>query len=210
MTDEQRMNDEQAAAAGAADMDIDGVAAADAAAEGGVATEPAGAESAEGVAAEADAAAELAALRAQLDTLNDRYLRLAAEFDNYRKRTERERGEAWTRAQADLVVRLLESLDDLQRVAAFEADGASVESVLEGVRLVEKKLRGELESAGLVAVEAEDKPFDPMTMEALMTVPAERPEDDDVVADVFQKGYLFKDTLIRPARVRVRKYEPQE
>lgn len=204
------MNDEQAAAAGAADMDIDGVAAADAAAEGGVATEPAGAESAEGVAAEADAAAELAALRAQLDTLNDRYLRLAAEFDNYRKRTERERGEAWTRAQADLVVRLLESLDDLQRVAAFEADGASVESVLEGVRLVEKKLRGELESAGLVAVEAEDKPFDPMTMEALMTVPAERPEDDDVVADVFQKGYLFKDTLIRPARVRVRKYEPQE
>src|SRR5690606_9007791 len=130
MTDEQRMNDEQAAAAGAADMDIDGVAAADAAAEGGVATEPAGAESAEGVAAEADAAAELAALRAQLDTLNDRYLRLAAEFDNYRKRTERERGEAWTRAQADLVVRLLESLDDLQRVAAFEADGASVESVL--------------------------------------------------------------------------------
>src|SRR5690606_5114713 len=137
-------------------------------------------------------------------------LRLAAEFDNYRKRTERERGEAWTRAQADLVVRLLESLDDLQRVAAFEADGASVESVLEGDRLGEKKLRGALASAGLVAVEAEDKLFDPMTMEALMTVPAERPEDDDVVADVFQKGYLFKDTLIRPARVRVRKYEPQE
>lgn len=210
MTDEQRMNDGQAAAAGAADLDMDGLAAADAAAEGGIVTEPAGPEPAPDAAAVTGAEAELAALRAELDALNDRHLRLAAEFDNYRKRTERERGEAWVRAQADLAARLLESLDDLQRVASLQAEGASVDSVLEGIRLVEKKLRGELESAGLIAVDAEDRPFDPMTMEALMTVPAERPEDDDIVADVFQKGYLFKETLIRPARVRVRKYEPQE
>lgn len=237
MTDEQRVNEGQAVASDSADTDINGVATGDAAAAGGIATEPAGAESAadvESVAestpaaesatgaestagadgaaapAESGAEAELAALRAELEALNDRYLRLAAEFDNYRKRIERERAEAWTRAQADLAARLLESLDDLQRVAAYEADGAAIDSVLEGIRLVEKKLRGTLEAAGLVAIDvAEGQPFDPATMEALMTVPAESSDDDDVIADVFQKGYRFKEILLRPARVRVKKYEPE-
>jgi len=201
-------------ASGSADTETDGVTAGGATADGGVATEPGEveADAADGASAAAagSAAAELEGLRTQLEALNDRYLRLAAEFDNYRKRMDRERGEAWTRAQADLAARLLESLDDLQRVAALEVSGASLDSVLEGIRLVERKLRGALEAAGLVAIEAVDgQPFDPSTMEALMTVPAERPDDDDIVADVFQKGYLFKETLIRPARVRVRKYEPE-
>jgi len=231
MTDEQRLNDGQAVASDSADTDTNGVATGDAAAAGGIATEPAGAESAAESAAAAESAtgaestagadgaaapagggaeAELAALRAELETLNDRYLRLAAEFDNYRKRIERERGEAWTRAQAELAARLLESLDDLQRVAAYEADGASIDSVLEGIRLVEKKLRGALETAGLIAIDvAEGQPFDPATMEALMTVPAETSDEDDVIADVFQKGYRFKEILLRPARVRVRKFEPE-
>ena len=166
-------------------------------AEGGGASTP----------ADGGAEAELAALRAELETLNDRYLRLAAEFDNYRKRIERERAEAWTRAQADLAARLLESLDDLQRVTAYEADGASIDSVLEGIRLVEKKLRGALEASGLIAIDvAEGQPFDPATMEALMTVPAETSAEDDVIADVFQKGYRFKEILLRPARGRVRKF----
>lgn len=210
MTDEQRLNDEQAVASGSADTETDGVTAGGATADGGVATEPGEVAAGASAAAAGSAAAELEGLRTQLEALNDRYLRLAAEFDNYRKRMDRERGEAWTRAQADLAARLLESLDDLQRVAALEVGGASLDSVLEGIRLVERKLRGALEAAGLVAIEAVDgQPFDPSTMEALMTVPAERPDDDDVVADVFQKGYLFKETLIRPARVRVRKYEPE-
>ncbi|MFS8638556.1 MAG: nucleotide exchange factor GrpE [Gemmatimonadota bacterium] len=235
MMDEQRLNDGQAVASDSADTDTNGVATGDAAAAGGIATEPAGAEaaatvesaatagpsagaestvSAEGggasTPADGGAEAELAALRAELETLNDRYLRLAAEFDNYRKRIERERGEAWTRAQAELAARLLESLDDLQRVAAYEADGASIDSVLEGIRLVEKKLRGALEASGLIAIDvAEGQPFDPATMEALMTVPAETSDEDDVIADVFQKGYRFKEILLRPARVRVRKFEPE-
>ena len=132
------------------------------------------------------------ALRAELDALTDRHLRLAAEFDNYRKRTERERVEIGTRAQAELVTRLLEVLDDLQRVTELEEDSASVASVLEGVRLVEKKFRRTLEGAGLEPIEAEGEIFDPLTMEALMTLPADRPGDDDRVADVFQKGYRFR------------------
>jgi len=146
-------------------------------------------------------------LQAELEALHDRHLRLAAEFDNYRKRIERERAELWTRAQAELVKRLLEVLDDLQRVGQFEAETTSAAALLEGAQLVEKKMRHILESAGLEPIEAEGQFFNPSTMEALLTVPAERPDEDDQVAEVFQKGYRFQGILIRPARVRVKKYE---
>ena len=158
--------------------------------------------------AETDGAmAELARLQGELEALNDRHLRLAAEFDNYRKRVERERAEAWARAQGDLAKRLLEALDDLQRVSGFDVATATAESLLEGIQLVEKKLRHALESAGLEPIDPRGEFFNPETMEALMMVPAERPEEDEVVLDVFQKGYRFKGQLIRPARVRVKKYE---
>src|SRR5690606_31962220 len=157
---------------------------------------------------EADGAVEeLAKLQQELEALNDRHLRLAAEFDNYRKRIERERTEAWARAQGDLAKRLLEALDDLQRVSDFEVATATAESLLEGIQLVEKKLRHALESAGLEPIDPQGEFFNPETMEALMTVPAERAEEDEIVMDVFQKGYRFKGQLIRPARVRVKKYE---
>lgn len=151
--------------------------------------------------------AEVTELRAELDTLNDRHLRLAAEFDNYRKRNERERVSLGARLQLDLVRPLLEVLDDLERVVeSGAADGS--EPLAEGIRLVEKKFRGILEAAGLEPVETEGQPFDPSVMEALMTVPTSDPAADDRVADVFQKGYRFGGTLVRPARVRVLKYEP--
>jgi molecular chaperone GrpE len=146
-------------------------------------------------------------LETELSALHDRHLRLAAEFDNYRKRSERERLELGARSQADLVGRLLDVLDDLQRVSAIDGERTTTATLLEGVQLVEKKLRGVLEAAGLTTVEAEGELFDPQSMEALMTVPAEHPEEDEAVADVFQKGYRFKDLLVRPARVRVKKYE---
>ncbi|MBA4159472.1 MAG: nucleotide exchange factor GrpE, partial [Gemmatimonadetes bacterium] len=137
----------------------------------------------------------------------ERYLRLAAEYDNFRKRTERERTESWTRAQAQLVERLLDPLDDLQRVAHVDAEKASAFSLLEGVQMVERKLLRILQGAGLEVVEAEGQPFDPEAHEAIMTSPAEERESDDTVAEVFQTGYCFKGTLLRPARVRVSKYE---
>jgi molecular chaperone GrpE len=149
---------------------------------------------------------EVERLRDEVDRINDRHLRLAAEFDNYRKRVERERAEQHTRAQADLATRLLDILDDLQRVAQY-ADTGSPQALVDGVLLVERKLTQVLESSGLEAVDAEGRTFDPMTMEAVATVPAESADDDDVVADVFQQGYRFKGQLIRPARVRVQQYE---
>lgn len=161
---------------------------------------------AEGDGSTAPISTEVEELRAELDTLNDRHLRLAAEFDNYRKRNDRERQTLASRLQVSLVRPLLDVLDDLERVVASASD-ADGESLAEGARLVEKKFRTVLESAGLESLDAEGKAFDPEVMEALMTVPTADPEEDDRVADVFQKGYLFSGTLVRPARVRVLKYD---
>jgi molecular chaperone GrpE len=177
--------------------------------ESGVAGTSQGAEAGPG-AAEAgvgESGAALEHLRSEIEALTDRHLRLAAEFDNYRRRVERERAEYRVRAQADLVLPLLDLLDDLQRVAGLNAERTTVAALLEGVQLIEKKFRHALESAGLEPIDAEGEFFDPATMEALMTVPAEHPEDEELVADVFQKGYRFKEILIRPARVRVKKYD---
>lgn len=157
---------------------------------------------------EADGGRDAAATAesAELEALRDRHLRLAAEYDNFRKRTDRERQDSWTRAQAQIVEQLLDPLDDLQRVAHFkEADGAG--PVLEGVQLVERKLLRVLESAGLEVIDSAGQAFDPSIHEAIATTPAESDAEDDTVADVFQKGYRFKGVLLRPARVRVKKYE---
>jgi molecular chaperone GrpE len=142
-----------------------------------------------------------------VQALRDRYLRLAAEYDNYRKRTDRERAESWTRAQAQLVQQLLDALDDLARVADYNAETTSVQALLDGVQMVERKLFRALESAGLAVLDASGHPFVPSVHEALMTAPAEHDEHDDTVGEVFQKGYRFKGELLRPARVQVRKYE---
>lgn len=154
-------------------------------------------------------AGEVEELRDELETLNDQHLRLAAEFNNYRKRNERDRHALATRLQTDLVSSLLDVLDDLERVAGSSSE-AGGEAVLEGVRLVEKKFESVLEAAGLEAVEAEGESFDPEVMEALMMVPTDDPELDHRVADVFQRGYRFRETLLRPARVRVWQYDESQ
>lgn len=155
-----------------------------------------------------DVLAELDHLQEEFQALNDRHLRLAAEFNNYRRRQEAERTEAWARAQADLVRRLVEVLDDLQRVSALELEDESVtaESIVEGIDLVERKFVRALEEAGAEVVEPrEGEAFDPEAMEAMMRVADESGERDDQVAAVFQKGYLFRGHLVRPARVSVYK-----
>jgi molecular chaperone GrpE len=145
-----------------------------------------------------DAATELQAVR-------DRHLRLAAEFDNYRKRVEREKGEAWVRAQAELAQRLLEPLDDLQRIADFDPATTNAQALHEGAEMVEKKFLRALENAGLEVIDAHGKPFDPTQHEALTTMPAGSDEEDDTVAQVYRKGYRFKGVLLRPAQVVVKK-----
>jgi molecular chaperone GrpE len=141
-------------------------------------------------------------LESQLEETRDRHLRLAAEFDNFRKRVARERTELGERAQAGLVTRLLDVLDDMDRLNAG-GSAASAESTREAVGLVDKKLRKELEAAGLERIDPAGQPFDPSLHEAVSTLPPPSPDRDHTVSATFQTGYRFKGTLIRPARVQV-------
>ena len=151
-----------------------------------------------------DAEGGCVGVEAELAEWKDRHLRLAAEYDNFRKRAARERDELRTRAQADLARRLLEALDDLGRVAHLDPAVTAAPDVIAGVELVERKVLRELVGAGLEAVTAADVPFDPTVHEAIATVAAESADRDHTVAAVFQPGYRFNGTLLRPARVQVR------
>ena len=147
------------------------------------------------------------AVRRELEELRDRHLRLVAEFDNYRKRTERERAESWVKAQGQLVEKLLEAVDDLERVADYTEETTTVTALLEGVQMVERKLLRALEAAGLERLDAHGTAFNPQEHEALMTSTTEHPHEDETIGEVFQKGYRFQGHLLRPARVQVRKHE---
>ncbi len=160
--------------------------------------------------AEADLDDELDRMEREFATLNDRHLRLAAEFTNYRRRVEGEMAGTWDRAQADLVRRLLDVLDDLQRVSLLDPDeeAVTVQSIVEGIDLVERKFVRALEDAGAeVLSPSEGAIFDPEQMEAMMRVPVDDEDRDDTVASVFAKGYAFRGNLVRPARVSVYKVD---
>ena len=150
--------------------------------------------------------AGLGADQRALEEQRDRFLRLAAEYDNFRKRTTRERAEVTTRAQADLAKQLLEALDDLSRFSQLDPASTDPAAVVQGVDLVEKKLRKALTAAGLELINPVDQPFDPSVHEAIATEPAMSPEDDDMVAQVYQPGYRFAGVLLRPARVVVKQW----
>ena len=129
---------------------------------------------------------------------DDSYLRLAADFDNYRKRVAREQVELTRRANERILNELLPVLDDLERAleAAAEHEEAKLE---EGVRLVHRSLLGLVERHGLSEIETEGA-FDPHVHEALLAQPGEGAEEGSVL-QVLQKGYRLGDKVLRPARV---------
>ena len=136
----------------------------------------------------------------------DRYLRLAAEYDNYRKRSAKERQDAGTRAQADLVRQLIEALDDVARFAHVDPAVTDSATIVQGVDMVEKKLLKALGVAGLEVINPIGETFDPALHEAVATEPTSAKEDDHVVSRVYQPGYVFKSQLLRPARVVVKQW----
>ena len=160
----------------------------------------------EAVAAEEAPEDRLGALQAERDELFDRLQRLAAEFDNFRKRSAREQAEQATRANERLVKELLPVVDDLGR--ALEAAADHEEAKLEeGVRLVHRSLESLLERQGVAEIETEGR-FDPHVHEALLTQPSELPEGE--ILQVIQKGYSLGDRVLRPARVVVSAGPPEE
>ena len=144
---------------------------------------------------------------AELAALQDRHLRLAAEFDNFRRRTRREQGEAGERARAELAGRLLELVDDLQRVAETPLEGTTTEALQEGIGLVARKFSKVLADAGVETVNPVDERFDPNLHEALMMTPTDDPDRDEYVSQVILIGYRLGERLLRPARVTVYRHE---
>jgi molecular chaperone GrpE len=155
------------------------------------------------------AIAELEERIALLERERDEYLddlkRVAADFDNYRKRALRDQEALVARAHERLVKELLPVLDDLERalVAAEEHEEAKLE---DGVRLVHRELRDALSKEGLVEIDSAGE-FDPHVHEALLTQPSE--EDDGAILQVIQKGYRLGDRVLRPARVVVSQGSPE-
>jgi molecular chaperone GrpE len=185
---------------------------AEAQADGTVAPPAEGAGGGGATAADAPRAAQAVAEDVQrlLDEQRDKYLRLAAEFDNYRKRIARERQETAARAQGELMKRFLDSLDDLGRVTAVNPESATAASIIEGVGAVQAKLLRTLAGAGLEVIDPVDMPFNPELHEAVATEPALSREDDHLVARVYQPGYVFQGQLLRPARVVVKQWTDAE
>lgn len=149
------------------------------------------------------AADPLAELTAERDDLNDRVLRMAAELDNFKKRTERDKAEFLHRANEGLLRDLLPVVDNLER--ALEAAGQSGdEGLLRGLELTHAELSKLLERQGVERIPALGQPFDPEVHEAMMQ--QEDPEAaDGTVLHVAQEGYLYKGRLLRPAMVVVSK-----
>jgi molecular chaperone GrpE len=154
---------------------------------------------------EAVSAAEADALR-MLSEQKDKYLRLFAEFENFRKRSVRERQEAELKGMGMLITGLLDSLDDLGRVAHVDPATTAAQSIVDGVEMVEKKILKSLSGHGLEVVNPVGEVFNPAVHEALTAVPAALPEEDERVAQVYQVGYVFHGQLLRPARVVVKQW----
>ena len=142
----------------------------------------------------------------QLAEQRDKYLRLAAEYDNFRKRTARERQDAHLRGQGDLLKGMIDSLDDLGRFAHVDPATTDAKTIADGVSMVEKKLLKTLGGHGLEVIDPAGRPFDPAQDEAVMTEPADSPEEDHMVSRVLQQGYRFNGQLLRPARVAVKQW----
>lgn len=148
-------------------------------------------------------------LAEELEAMNDRYLRLAAEFENFRKRTRREQAEQSVVAQAELARRLLPTLDDLARVSSIPPETTTVEALDAGLDLILRNLRKELDEVGLKRIEAMGERFDPELHQAMLSAETNEPDLDDVVSRVFVDGYVFRERLVRPAQVEVLNYSPE-
>lgn len=160
----------------------------------------AGRELGEAEAVVAAAEAKAAELTAQTKELEDRYLRLAAEFDNFRRRTARDFQSIVKSANERLILELLELRDNFERALSNSAHN---ESFRQGVELIAGQLEAILKKEGVEELETADRPFDPSTSEAIAQLESERPEG--VVLQVLTKGYSLGGRILRPARVIVSK-----
>jgi molecular chaperone GrpE len=145
---------------------------------------------------------EIVELRKERDSLHDRLLRQAAEFDNYRKRVDRERKEASEYAAADVLRDILPIIDDFER--ALQADAPGAESYRQGLEIIHRALIDLLRKRGVTPIEALGQDFDPHVHQAVSYEDAPDKREGEVIEE-FRRGYKLGDRLLRPAMVKVAK-----
>ncbi|WP_414859257.1 nucleotide exchange factor GrpE [Paenibacillus haidiansis] len=157
-------------------------------------------EDAQGAAPEAQA--ELDKLRAEAEDHKQRLLRAQADFDNFRRRTIKEKEELGKYASAKLITELLPVVDNFERALGSASENAEISSYAKGVEMIFRQLEGVLKAEGLVPMESVGTPFNPEYHQAIMQVESDEYEEGTVVEEV-QKGYMLKDKVLRPAMVKV-------
>jgi molecular chaperone GrpE len=144
---------------------------------------------------------ETAKLRAELGEMKDKYLRLYSEFDNFRRRTAKEKTDLFKTANQELMAALLPVLDDLERARRAMEEAEDTEAVKEGVELVFHKIANTVQQKGLKPMESIGQPFDPDLHEAITQIPAPDESMKGKVVDEVEKGYFLHDKVIRFAKV---------
>ena len=144
---------------------------------------------------------EITSLKEKCDNLNDKYIRMAAEFDNYRRRTAKERLDLIATASEDFVKGILPVLDDCERAIATLKDSDDTDAAKEGTELIYKKLLAFLKSKGVEKIEAKGADFDTDYHEAVAQMPVQDKKDKNKIYDVVQEGYTLHGKVIRYAKV---------
>ncbi|MDX2063295.1 MAG: nucleotide exchange factor GrpE [Bacteroidia bacterium] len=135
------------------------------------------------------------------DTWKEQYTRLMAEFDNYRKRTTREKETLIRTANEQLILALLPTLDDVDRALKVAETSDNLDRLREGIQLIHKKLNSALERQGVAAIPALGQPFDPDHHESIASLPVEDEAQKGIVIDEVERGYRYHGKVIRFARV---------
>ena len=173
----------------------------DAPAESSVDIEPEDSSEAEAL---ADLKAEYEAYKAESEKQHDQMLRTIAEFDNSRKRTEREKEESLKYALESFVKELIPTIDSIERAIQSTRESQDFAALAEGVEMIYKGILNTLEKRGVIPIDAVNELFDPMQHEAVMHVESENVPENHVIEE-WQKGYLLHNRVIRPSMVSVSK-----
>jgi molecular chaperone GrpE len=144
---------------------------------------------------------QLAATEQKLIESQDKYLRLSAEFDNYRKRTLKEKSDLLKTAGEDTIVRILPVLDDFERAMTAMQNSKDIEAAKDGISLIYNKLKETLTQLGIKEIESLNQDFNTDLHEAITKIPASQDDLKGKVVDVIQKGYYLNDKILRFAKV---------
>jgi molecular chaperone GrpE len=147
---------------------------------------------------------EIEKTQKELSEINDKYVRLYAEFDNYKRVVSKEKEELIKYSHEEILKELLSVIDHLELALQHSADNDASSALAEGVEITLKELKNTLDKFGLVSIDAEGKPFDPFFHHAMTQIETDK-EKENIVVEEFRKGYMLRDRVIRPAFVGVSK-----